>query len=147
MFRPFLICWNMPSNEEEMYLSRFFVSRKKRCKDFSANTAQEKGDRRKRTSDWARTRDLHSFAELQPHEPSVPAANPSSPIALCTGTFSPVAFLLSSVCTEVFTKRCIYDHGIGWALECHEPTKRSELCHLRSTRWAEEHRVILDAAK
>ena len=55
------------------------------CKDFSANTAQEKGDRRKRTSDRARTRDLHSFAELQPHEPSVPAANPSSPIALCTG--------------------------------------------------------------
>ena len=32
-------------------LSRFFVSRRKRCKDFSANTAQEKGDRRKRTSD------------------------------------------------------------------------------------------------
>ena len=28
-------------------LSRFFVSRRKRCKDLSANTAQEKGDRRK----------------------------------------------------------------------------------------------------
>ena len=55
------------------------------CKDFSVNTAQEKGDRRKRTSDRARTRDLYSFAELQPHEPSVPAANSSSPIALCTG--------------------------------------------------------------
>ena len=51
------------------------------CKDFSVNTAQEKGNRRKRTSDRAQTRDLHSFAELQPHEPSVPAANPSSPIA------------------------------------------------------------------
>ena len=65
-------------------MSRFFVSRRKRCKDFSANTALKKGDRRKRTSDRARTRDLHSFAELQPHEPSVPAANPLSPIALCT---------------------------------------------------------------
>ena len=55
------------------------------CKDFSANNAQEEGDRRKRTRDRARTRDLHSFAELQPHELSVPAANASSPIALCTG--------------------------------------------------------------
>ena len=36
--------------------------------------------RRKRTSDRARTRDLHSFAELQPQELSVPVANPSSPI-------------------------------------------------------------------
>ena len=34
----------------QLELSRFFVSRRKRCKDFSANTAQEKGDRRKRTS-------------------------------------------------------------------------------------------------
>ena len=28
---------------------------------------------------------VHSFEELQPHELSVPAANPSSPITLCTG--------------------------------------------------------------
>ena len=27
-------------------MSRFFVSRRKHCKDFSANTAQEEGDRR-----------------------------------------------------------------------------------------------------
>ena len=55
------------------------------CKDFSVNIAQEKGDMRKRNGDRARTRDLHSFPELQPHEPSVPAANPLPPIALCTG--------------------------------------------------------------
>ena len=54
------------------------------CKD-SANTAQEEGDRRKTASDRARTRDLHPFIELQPHELSVPAANPLSPITLCTG--------------------------------------------------------------
>ena len=39
------------SSRDAIGLSRFFVSRRKRCKDFSANTAQEKGDRRKRTSD------------------------------------------------------------------------------------------------
>ena len=55
------------------------------CKGLSVNTAQEEGNRRKRTSDRARTRDLHFFVELQPHEPSVPATNPSSPITLCTG--------------------------------------------------------------
>ena len=43
--------------------------------------AQKDGDKEKRTSDRAHTRDLHSFMELQPHEPLVPAANPSSPIA------------------------------------------------------------------
>ena len=35
------------------------------CND-SGNTAQKNGDRGKRTSDRAQTRDLHSFAELQP---------------------------------------------------------------------------------
>ena len=30
------------------------------------STAQKDGDRGKRTSDWARTRDLHSFTKLQP---------------------------------------------------------------------------------
>ena len=55
------------------------------CNNLFANTAQKKGDRRKRTSDRARIRDLHSFAELQLHELSIPVANPSSPIALCTG--------------------------------------------------------------
>ena len=61
------------------------MSRWKRCNNPSANNAQEKGDRRKRTSDLAWTQDLHSFAELQPHELSVPVTNPSSPIALCSG--------------------------------------------------------------
>ena len=61
------------------------MSRRKCCKDFSANTAQEKDDRRKTTSDRAQTWDLHSFAELQPHELSVPATNPLSHITLCTG--------------------------------------------------------------
>ena len=63
------------------------------CNNFSANTAQEEGDRRKRTSDLARTRDLNAFAELQPrasatsfsHELSVSVTNPLFPIALCTG--------------------------------------------------------------
>ena len=36
--------------------------------------------RRKRTSDQARTWNLHSFTDLQPHELSVPVSNPSSPI-------------------------------------------------------------------
>ena len=47
-----------------------------------ASAAQEKGDRRQRTSDRVWTRDLHFFVELQPHKLSVPVANP---IALCTG--------------------------------------------------------------
>ena len=41
------------------------MSRRKRCKDFFANTAQEKGNRRKRTSDRAGTRDLHSLKECR----------------------------------------------------------------------------------
>ena len=32
----------------------------------SGNTAQKNSDGGKRTSDWARAWDLHSFAELQP---------------------------------------------------------------------------------
>ena len=50
----------------------------------SANIVQEKGDRRKKNSGPAPTRDIHSFVELQPHELSVPVANPLSPLALCT---------------------------------------------------------------
>ena len=40
------------------------MSRSKRRNNLSANTAQENGDRRKRTSDRAQTRDLHSFAKV-----------------------------------------------------------------------------------
>ena len=40
------------------------MSRWKCCNIPSANTAQGKGDRRKRTSDQALTRDLHSFMEF-----------------------------------------------------------------------------------
>ena len=52
--------------------------------DFFGITAQEEGDRRKKTSDQAQTLDLNSFTELQPQAIS-PSCNPSSPIALCTG--------------------------------------------------------------
>ena len=49
-------------------------------------TAQKgKGDREKRTSDCARTRDLHSIAEFQPHEPRRPVEIPRPPLPLCTG--------------------------------------------------------------
>ena len=62
-------------SENWIILYKFFLSRFKRCKDYSESTAQEKGNRRKRISDWAWTWDLHSFAKLQPHEPSVPATS------------------------------------------------------------------------
>ena len=50
------------------------------CND-SGNTAEKNGNRGKRTSDRARTQNLHTFTGVS-HEPSVPAVNPSSPIAL-----------------------------------------------------------------
>ena len=86
------------------------------------NTEQEKGDRRKRTSNRARSWNLHPFTELQPHELFILAANPLSPINLCTfmwlklckrvevpgsssvaGPFSPIVFLLSSVSRNAIT--------------------------------------------
>ena len=49
-------------------------------------TAQKgKGDREKRTSDRARTRDLRSIAEFQPREPRRPAEILRPPPSLCTG--------------------------------------------------------------
>ena len=49
-------------------------------------TAQKgKGDREKRTSDRARTRDLRSIAEFQPREPRRPAEILRPPSPLCTG--------------------------------------------------------------
>ena len=50
----------------------------------SQTLLRRKATGEKRTSDRAQTRDLNSFAELQPHKLSVPVTNPSSPIALCT---------------------------------------------------------------
>ena len=118
-------------------ICRFFVSRCKHCKYFSGNTAQKEGDRRKRTNDRDWTRDLHSFAELQPQAIG-PVANPGTnirrweskdlrlwPIACgwssakecrswvvagLDGLFSPVAFLLSSVSREILTttvQKCV----------------------------------------
>ena len=86
------------------------------CTNFCVSS--EEGDRRKRTSDQARSRDLHSFAELQPQEPSVPATNPSSPppIALCTGhRCAAIQRLLED---EAGTASC--DGSCGWssAQEC-----------------------------
>ena len=50
-------------------------------------TAQKgKGDRAKRTSDHARTRDLRSIAEFQPHEPRRPVEILRPPSLLCTET-------------------------------------------------------------
>ena len=46
------------------------------CNDISGNTAQKEGDRRKRTSDWARTR-TYTLLQSLSHELSVPVANPS----------------------------------------------------------------------
>ena len=51
----------------------------------------------------ARTHNLHSFPKLQPHEPSVPAAKPSSPITLCTGGF---AAGTDGSCGWSFVKEC-----------------------------------------
>ena len=49
-------------------------------------TAQKgKGDREKRTSDRARTRDLRSIVEFQPREPRRPAEILRPPSPLCTG--------------------------------------------------------------
>ena len=65
--------------------AKFCVSRCNIVNSFRGNTVQRKvAGARKRTSSRARTRDLHSFTELQPHELSIPAANLSSPISLCT---------------------------------------------------------------
>ena len=63
------------------------------CIWFSESTVQKNGDKGKRTSDRDRTQDLYSFAELQPQAIYlVPAANPLSPIALCTICYVPYVF-------------------------------------------------------
>ena len=49
------------------------------------HSSKGKGDRGKRTSDHARTRDLCSIAEFQPSEPRRPVEIPRPPSLLCTG--------------------------------------------------------------
>ena len=49
------------------------------------HSSEGKGDRRKRTSDRARTRDLRSIAEFQPREPQRQIEILRPPSLLCTG--------------------------------------------------------------
>ena len=66
-------------------------------------TAQKgKGDREKRTSDRARTRDLRSIAEFQPREPRRPAEILRPPSPLCTrlGTAEPATIIAHSTSLE-----------------------------------------------
>ena len=49
------------------------------------HSSKGKGDRGKRTSDRARTRDLRSIAEFQPREPQRPVEILRPPSLLCTG--------------------------------------------------------------
>ena len=74
---------------------------------FMEVTAQKgKGDRVKRTSDHAQTRDLRSIAEFQPRKPRRPVEIPRPPSPLCTGPFFPVAFSLLS-CD-------FHEYGYNW---------------------------------
>ena len=49
------------------------------------HSSERKGDREKRTSDRARTRDLCSIVEFQPREPRRPVEILRPPSPLCTG--------------------------------------------------------------
>ena len=52
---------------------------------YGTHSSEGKGDRGKKTSDRARTRDLRSIAEFQPREPWRPVEILRPPSLLCTG--------------------------------------------------------------
>ena len=58
---------------------------------YGTHSSERKGDRGKKTSDCARTRDLHSIAEFEPREPRRLVEILRPPSLLCTGHRRPLS--------------------------------------------------------
>ena len=70
---------------------------------YGTHSSEGKGDRGKKTSNRARTRDLRSIAEFQPREPRRPVEILHPPSLLCTGHRRPLSSDTSDLRLEAGT--------------------------------------------